>query len=106
MKALTIMMIIKTKTPKMKPILIIVFSLLLLCTVNAQNYSLTWGDETKMKKGTVDMQLVGADNTGVYFLEGDLRMKSYFVIGASFKTAYKLKKFDNNFNQVFEKDYA
>ena len=90
----------------MRPALTIVLSILFLCSVNAQKYSVTWGDETKMKKATVDMKLVGADKTGVYFLEGDLKMKSYFVVGASFKTAYKLKKFDDQFNEVFEKDYS
>jgi len=82
-----------------------VFCLLFTICAKTQTYTISWSDETKMKKATVDMKLVGADNTGVYFLEGDLRMKSYFVIGASFKTAYKLKKFDGNFNEVYEKDY-
>jgi hypothetical protein len=66
----------------------------------AQQYNITWGDGMKMRKGTTDMDIVTADNTGVYFSEGSLRMKSYFVIGA-----YKLIKFDRNFNEVFEKEY-
>jgi hypothetical protein len=71
----------------------------------AQQYNITWGDGMKMRKGTTDMDIVTADNTGVYFSEGSLRMKSYFVIGASYGSAYKLIKFDRNFNEVFEKEY-
>lgn len=71
----------------------------------AQQYQVNWGDVMKMKKGTTDMDIVTADNTGVYFAEGSLRMKSYFVIGATYGTAYKLIKFDRNFEEVYEKEY-
>lgn len=81
-------------------------SFLLSSSLFAQTYQVTWGDETKMKKSTVDMHLIHADNSGVYFLEGETRLKSYFVIGASFKTAYKLIKFDKNYNKLYEKDYG
>lgn len=80
---------------------------LLHCTFSsfAQQYGVTWGDVMKMRKGTTDMDIITADNTGVYFSEGSLRMKSYFVIGASYGTSYKLIKFDRNFNEVYEKEY-
>lgn len=71
----------------------------------AQQYQINWGDALKMRKGTTDMDIVAADNTGVYFSEGSLRMKSYFVIGASYGTSYKLIKFDRNFDEVYEKEY-
>ena len=71
----------------------------------AQQYQVSWGDALKMRKGTTDMEIVAADNTGVYFSEGSLRMKSYFVIGASYGTSYKLIKFDRNFDEVYEKEY-
>jgi hypothetical protein len=81
----------------------------LLLSVNpfllAQQYQVSWGDALKMRKGTTDMEIVAADNTGVYFSEGSLRMKSYFVIGASYGTSYKLIKFDRNFDEVYEKEY-
>lgn len=86
--------------------------IVLLCIVfagaqlSAQNYTATWGDDTKMRKSTVDMDLIHADNSGVYFLEGEMRVKSYFVIGATLKTAYKLVKFDKNFTKLYEKDYG
>lgn len=70
-----------------------------------QGYKVFWGDETKMKKSTVDMKLVAADKTGAYFLEGQLALKGYYVVAASYKTTYKLKKFDPNFTEVYEKDY-
>lgn len=70
---------------------------------NGQNYKLTWGDETSMKRKTVDMHLVNADKTGVYFLEGQVGVKSVWFGGVS--TSYKLLKFDNNFEKLYEKDY-
>ena len=69
---------------------------------DAQKYSLTWGDESNMKKSTVDMKLVNADESGTYFLEGDLQVKLFVAMA----TNYKLKKFDANFKQVFEKEYS
>ncbi len=86
--------------------LLLLFGMFLFSLVlPAQQFSVTWGDGMKMRKGTTDMDIVTADNTGVYFSEGSLRMKSYFVVGASYGTAYKLIKFDRNFNEVFEKEY-
>ena len=71
----------------------------------AQSYKITWGDELKLKKGTTDIDVVAADNTGIYFTEERLKMKSYFVVGATYGTANKLFKLDKNFNEVFDKDY-
>ena len=89
----------------MRTILFTVACLLMTLQPMAQQYQVNWGDMLKMKKGTMDMDIVTADNTGVYFAEGSMRMKSYFVIGATYGTAYKLIKFDRNFEEVYEKDY-
>src|SRR4030095_180720 len=86
----------------------ILLSLAILCLsiyLPAQTYKITWGDEIKLKKGTADLDIVGTDNTGLYFTEARLKMKSYFVIGASYGTSYKIYKVDKNFNQVFDKEY-
>jgi hypothetical protein len=71
----------------------------------AQNYNITWGDEIKLKKGTADLDIVAADNTGLYFTEARIKMKSYFLIGATYGSAYKLYKVDKNFGEVFDKEY-
>jgi hypothetical protein len=71
----------------------------------AQNYKITWGDEIKLKKGTTDMDIVSADNTGLYFTESRLRLKSYFVIGMTYGETQKLIKFDKSYNEVFSKEY-
>jgi len=78
---------------------------LIACTVNAQSYRLNWGEEIKLKKGTSDIDVIAADNSGIYFTESRLRMTSYFVIGATYGESQKLYKFDKNFSEVFEKDY-
>lgn len=72
----------------------------------SQSYKITWGDELKLKKGTTDIDVVAADNTGLYFTEERMKMKSYFVVGATYGTANKLFKLDKNFNEVFDKDYS
>lgn len=74
-------------------------------SVAAQNYRLTWGDEMKFKKGTTDLDMLMADNTGVFLTESRLKMKAYFVIGATFGTSIKLMKLDKNFAEVYDKEY-
>lgn len=84
------------------------FLCIILCmsaVVFSQNYKITWGDEIKLKKGTADLDIVAADNTGLYFTEERRKMKSYFVIGATYGSAYKLFKVDKNFSEVFDKEY-
>ena len=89
----------------MKKFLAIAFCLVVSNALLAQSYRVTWGDEIKLKKGTTDIDIIGADNTGLYFTEGRLKMKSYFVIGATYGNAYKLYKLDKNFNPVYDKEY-
>ncbi len=31
------------------------------------DYKITWGEEMKLKKGTADLDILLADNTGLYF---------------------------------------
>jgi len=85
-------------------------SILVLCvfvTVGlisfSQSYRITWGDEIKLKKGTTDLDIVSADNTGLYFTESRL-VRSLFTIGGG-NEAQKLIKFDKGYNEVFEKEY-
>jgi hypothetical protein len=89
----------------MKKINFLCLFLIAATTVRAQTYQITWGDEIKLKKGTADLDIVAADNTGLYFTEARLKMKSYFLIGASYGSAYKLYKVDKNFSEVFDKEY-
>jgi hypothetical protein len=69
------------------------------------NYKMTLGEEIKLKKGTADLDIIAADNTGLYFTEARVKVKSYFVIGATLGTSIKLMKVDKNFGEVFDKEY-
>ncbi|HLG39110.1 MAG TPA: hypothetical protein VI461_05550, partial [Chitinophagaceae bacterium] len=89
----------------MKPSLLILTLLLITVSAFSQNYKLAWGEEIKLKKGTADLDIVAADKSGLYFTETRIRMKSYFVIGASYGEAIKLYKADQNFGEVFDKEY-
>ncbi len=66
-------------------------------------YKMTMGDEIKLKKGTADLDIIAADNTGLYFTE-QRSAKTIFSIGAP-PQSYKLYKIDKNFGEVFDKEY-
>src|SRR5215207_5032632 len=89
----------------MKIVLLCLLALALAVVAKAQTYSIQWGEEMKLKKGSMDFEVVNADETGVYVLEGKAKMKSYFVIGATYGTSYKLIKFDKNYNEVYLQEY-
>ena len=67
------------------------------------SYKITWGEEMKLKKGTADLDIIAADNTGLYFSE-QRSGKTLFSIGAP-PSSYKLYKMDKNFGEVFDKEY-
>jgi hypothetical protein len=89
----------------MKKLLLILLPLFSITVCFAQGYKVSWGEDIKLKKGTADLDIVAADNTGLYFTETRIRMKSYFLIGASYGEAIKLYKVDKNFAETFDKDY-
>ena len=85
---------------------ILFFVVLSFCSpLIAQNFSMIWGDEIKLKKGTSDLDVVAADNTGLYFTEARIKARSIFSIGNPYSASYKLYKFDKNFSEVFDKEY-
>ena len=87
-------------------ILIILLTLICICSNSiAQTYKVQWGDEMKVKKGSMDMDIIHADKSGVYMIEGRMKMKSYFVVGYSVTETYKLYKFDPDYNVVYDKEY-
>lgn len=89
----------------MKKVLLIASVLFTSCISFAQTYKLSWGEEMKLKKGTTDLDIITADNSGLYVTEQRVKLKSYFVIGATYGNAYKLIKLDKNFGEVYDKEY-
>jgi len=69
----------------------------------SQNYKIAWGEEIKLKKGTGDLEIITADNTGLLFTE-ERRGTALFSIGGA-PLSHKLYKFDKNFSEVFDKEY-
>lgn len=88
----------------MKKILFAMVLLTACFTVAAQNYKISWGEELKLKKGTSDLEIVAADNTGYYFIETKLAGKM-FSFGSPYYNTYKLIKFNNQFEQEFDESY-
>jgi len=89
----------------MKKICFILLASLYCTSIFAQNYKLTWGEDMKLKKGSADLDIVAADNTGLFFTEERRKMKGYFIIGATYGSSYRLVKLDKNFGEVFDKEY-
>ena len=71
----------------MKKLFLLILSFFTITAGFAQSFSVKWGDEMKLKKGSMDFDVINADETGVYVLEGKMKMKSYFVIGATMGSA-------------------
>lgn len=76
---------------------------LCLASFSQTNYKITWGEEMKLRKGTADLDIIAADNTGLYFTEQRIN-RSMFGGGAG-PSVYKLYKMDKNFGEVFDKEY-
>ena len=89
----------------MKKILLSSCLLILSSAAFSQSYKISWGEEIKLKKGTADLDIVMADNSGLFFTEERQKLKSYFLIGATYGSSHKLIKLDKNFGEVFDKEY-
>ncbi|MGZ5255800.1 MAG: hypothetical protein ACXWCT_15435, partial [Flavitalea sp.] len=89
----------------MRKFSVLIFFLICSILASAQTYSVQWGEEMKLKKGSIDFEIINADETGVYVLEGQARVTSYFVVGYTLGSSYKLIKFDKNYNAVYEQDF-
>ncbi|HEV7781994.1 MAG TPA: hypothetical protein VGO58_12055 [Chitinophagaceae bacterium] len=66
------------------------------------SYQISRGEGIKLKKGTADLAIIAADNTGLYFTD---ERKGADVSEGGPAPAYTLYKLDKNFNGVFEKTY-
>ena len=70
----------------------------------SQNYKMTVGEEVKLKKGTADLDIIFADNSGLYFTEERAAAK-VFSIGGGMNVSHKLYKLDKSYSEVFDKEY-
>jgi hypothetical protein len=71
----------------------------------SQKPKITWGEEFKLKKGSTDLDVIYADESGVYLQEGHLALKTYFVIGASARESATLIKLDKNLSERYRNDF-
>ena len=85
--------------------LLFIVAICQITNANAQNASVTWGDEFKMKKGSTDLEVIYADNTGVYVKESHMTLKSYFVIAATMRESATLIKLDKNLTEEYHQDF-
>jgi len=75
-------------------------------SIDAQvKYKVTAGEEIKLKSMGTDLDMVAADNSGVYFSETYAKKESGFM-KSNILTVVKLYKFDNKtFNKVWDETY-
>jgi hypothetical protein len=71
----------------------------------AQTANVTWGDEFKMKKGSTDLSVIHADNTGVYVKESHMALKSYFLIAATLRESATLIKLGKDLQEEYRNDF-
>ncbi|WP_143304562.1 hypothetical protein [Chitinophaga vietnamensis] len=67
--------------------------------------SIKWGDEFKLRKGSTDLRVITADNTGAYLEESHSVMSGYFVIATAYRESASLVKVDKNLNEVYRNDF-
>src|SRR6476469_8710814 len=101
----SILSLYQVNTRKMKKILLACSLVFMSTGLFAQKYKIDWGDELKMKKGTLDLDILGADKSGYYFLETRVARSFGFAFGGSPGGSYKLIKFNNDFDQEYDESY-
>ncbi len=87
----------------MKKIISLILLIAGLSVAQAQKYNISWGEALKLKKGTTDLNIIGADKTGYYFIEKTMMAKMFAFGGA--KDAYKLLKFNTAFEEEYGESY-
>lgn len=84
----------------------ILFLLLLINSLvsSAQKLDIFWSDNQKLKRSTVHMEILFADNDGVY--AKDSRNGGYFGVYSNYtENDFTFRKFDNSYEQIFERTY-
>ncbi|MEO9070357.1 MAG: hypothetical protein ABI261_04950 [Ginsengibacter sp.] len=95
----------KQETIPMRQLTVLLFSFFLSILAFSQKPKIQWGDEFKLHKGSTGLEVVYSDNSGVYLQESHYAMKSYFVIGASFRNSSTLIKLDKNLSELYSNDF-
>lgn len=78
-------------------------SLFTFCSM-AQNASVSWGEEFKMKKGSTDLSVIHTEDNAVYLREGHAAVKN-FVILATTRESATLVKLDKSMQEVYRNDF-
>ena len=89
----------------MKKTLLLLLSFIVICHTFSQKANVTWGDEFKLKKGSTDLSVLCADNSGVFLQESHDVLKSYFFFGATTRTSASLVKLDKNLAELYRNDF-
>ncbi len=72
----------------------------------SQVSGVTWSEEMKFNKGSMEFRVIGSDKTGFFLQESHPVVKSYFVIGYSVRDVAKLIRMDKNMVEQYNNDFA
>ena len=89
----------------MKNLILFLVAICSISLATAQKAAVTWGEEFKMGRGSTDLEVIYADNTGVYVKESHLALKSYFVIGATMRESATLIKLNKGLTEEYRQDF-
>jgi hypothetical protein len=78
---------------------------IICCNCFAQKPRVQWGEDFKMSRGSSDLEVVCADNSGVYLQQGHRAVKNFFVIATTLRYSATLVKLDKNLSEVYRNNF-
>lgn len=83
------------------------FFMIVSLALLAQNPKVTWGEEFKMKRGSTGLEVILADEEGVYIQEYHTMAKGIVVVGYGnpYRISGTLVKLDKSLNEIYREDY-
>ncbi|MBX2940006.1 MAG: hypothetical protein KF880_07995 [Ferruginibacter sp.] len=67
----------------------------------AQTPKVTWGEPIKVKKGTVDLDIIHVEKSGVYLQENHIVIRRMAFVGPPSRISGTLIKLDKNLNEIY-----
>lgn len=77
--------------------------LMIFLQTSAQNFSVQFGEENKIKRSESAPKLIGGDKSGLYF--ANFKVKQKYLTSDRFDRIFSLIKYDLSFKEVFDYEY-
>ncbi|WP_440134714.1 hypothetical protein [Chitinophaga sancti] len=70
-----------------------------------QKTSAKWGEDIRLKKGSTDLKVVCTDKSGIYLQEAHIKLKVYYLFGATFRGSGTLIKMNADLSEIYRHNY-